>query len=392
MSPLLEWTLVGWSLLAVCWWVIAISLVSCERNRSRRVRAEASATTSQTKPTVSIFKPIAALREAAPPASLVSAMESFVRELDDDAEMLLGIEDKDAAKWRPVVEQWQRDIPRARLKPVIAPRPAQFLSPKVSWFQTLSEHAIGELWMWSDTDIVAPPGFLDVMRQELMDGHTGLVTCPYVVRNVESGPMMLEALFANIEFYPGVLFCGRTGIVQFGLGAGMMFPAARFRERVQWETLGARLADDNALGRALAPMKVSRVTLETQASESNWRDAVQHYMRWQKTVRWCSPAGYAGLALILPALGWLAAALTHPGCGAAWLGLLVTTQIDILTAAVLFWLVGCDLRPWWASCLWSVLLRPLTWLACWVPWPVVFRSQNRKWWSLYRSSPLEGET
>ena len=62
--------------------------------------------------------------------------------------------------------------------------------------------------MWSDTDIVAPSGFLDVMGQELMDGVTGLVTCPYVVRNVENGPMMLEALFANIEFYPGVLFCG----------------------------------------------------------------------------------------------------------------------------------------------------------------------------------------
>jgi ceramide glucosyltransferase len=246
--------------------------------------------------------------------------------------------------------------------------------------------------MWSDTDIVAPPGILDVMRQELMDGTAGLVTCPYVVRNVESGPMMLEALFANAEFYPGVLFCGRTGLVQFGLGAGMMFPSARFYERVKWETLGARLADDNALGRALAPIKVSQVTLETHASESNWADAIQHYMRWQKTVRWCSPAGYAGLALIVPALGWLAAALTHPGCAVAWLGLIVTTQIEILTAAVLFWLVGCELRPWWAACLWSVLVRPLTWLACWVPWPVVFRSQNRKWWSLYRSVPLEGET
>jgi ceramide glucosyltransferase len=172
----------------------------------------------------------------------------------------------------------------------------------------------------------------------------------------------------------------------------MMFPAARFHERVKWETLGVRLADDNALGRALAPIKVSQITLETQASESNWADAIQHYMRWQKTVRWCSPAGYAGLALIVPVLGWLAAALTHPGCAAAWLGLVVTTQIEILTAAVLFWLVGCELRPWWAACLWSVLVRPLTWLACWIPWPVVFRSQNRKWWSLHRSVPLEGKT
>ena len=90
-----------------------------------------------------------------------------------------------------------------------------------------------------------------------------------------------------MEFYPGVLFCHQTGPVQFGLGAAMMFPAARFHERARWEELGARMADDNALGRALAPVRISEATLETLASESNWRDAIQHYMRWQKTVRWC---------------------------------------------------------------------------------------------------------
>ena len=137
----------GWSLLAVCWWAIAIGLVSCECNRSRRNRTDAPTTTPRTKPTVSIFKPIAALREAVPLPSLISAMESFVRELDDNAEILLGIEDKDAAKWQPVIERWQRNFPRACLKPIVAPRPAQFLSPKVSWFQTLSEHATGEFWM-----------------------------------------------------------------------------------------------------------------------------------------------------------------------------------------------------------------------------------------------------
>ena len=196
MSLLLEWTLAGWTLLALCWWAIAIGLVACERYRccGRRVSG------SRARPSVSIFKPIAPLREEAPPPSLVRALETFVRELDDAAEMLLGIEENDASKWQPVIDCWRRGYPRARLKPITALRPAQFLSPKVSWFQRLSEHATGEYWMWSDTDIIAPPGFLDVMRQELMDGRTGLVTCPYVVRKIEHTPMMLEALFANVEF------------------------------------------------------------------------------------------------------------------------------------------------------------------------------------------------
>ncbi len=245
--------------------------------------------------------------------------------------------------------------------------------------------------MWSDSDIVAPPGSLDTMRQELMHGNASMSTSPYVVRRIERAPMMLEALFVNVEFYPGVLLCKRTGLARFGLGAGMLFSAAYFQERVTWEKLGARMADDNALGRALGPVKISGMTVETLAAESSWRHAIQHYLRWQKTVRWCQPAGYAAQIVILPVLGWLAAALTHPGNVAAWLGLSVMIQIEVLAATMVFWLVGCELRAWLVVSLWSALLRPLTWLACWMPWPVVFRSQNRKWWSLYRSAPLEGE-
>jgi hypothetical protein len=106
-------------------------------------------------------------------------------------------------------------------------------------------------------------------------------------------------------------------------------------------------------------------------------------------VRWCEPVGYEGKIIILPMLGWLVAILTHPDNAASWLGLVVTMQIEVLAASVLFWLVGCEVRSWWAVSWWSLLLRPLAWLACWIPWPVVFRSQNRKWWSLYHSAPLE---
>ena len=155
-------------------------------------------------------------------------------------------------------------------------------------------------------------------------------------------------------------FSGRrwNGPVRFGLGAGMLFSAARFRERAQWEQLGARMADDNALGQALAPVKISEITFVTLAAESNWRDALQHYLRWHKTVRWCRPAGFAGQIVILPMLGWLAAVLTHPGSAVAWLGLALTAQIEMLAAAMLFRLIGCELRAWWVAGFWSVLPKP----------------------------------
>ena len=389
MSRHLEWLLIGWSLLAFCWWGIALWLVSRERHRARLRKTSGS---DVVQPPLSIFKPIPSLHGDQPSPQLVDALASFVRQLTADGEMLLGIEDIDAAAWEPVIAKWRQANPEARLNVIVAPRPAQFHSPKVSWFHHLARYAEGEVWLWSDADIVAPAGSLNAMRREFSESDAGMLTCPYVVRNAGAAPTMLEALFVNVEFYPGVLFCRQMGPVRFGLGPAMMFSAARFRKRAQWEKLGARMADDNALGRALAPVKISETTVMTFAAESTWRDAIEHYFRWKKTVRWCQPAGFAGLIIIQPMLGWLLAILMHPFSAVAWLGLAATAQAEVLATAILFWLIGCELRSWSAVSLWSLLLRPLTWVACWMPWPVVFRSQKRKWWSLYHSVPLEGES
>jgi ceramide glucosyltransferase len=392
MSQCFEWLLIVWSLLAFCWWGITLLLVSLERHKQHSRRAVPSNPVQQNLPTLSIFKPIPSLQGDKPSSQLVDALESFVNQLTVDTEMLLGIEEIESAAWEPIIERWRQTYPLTRLNVVVAPRPAQFHSPKVSWFHHLSRYAEGEVWLWSDADIVAPAGSLNAMQREFSESGAGMLTCPYVVRDARAAPMMLEALFVNVEFYPGVLFCRQMGTVRFGLGPAMMFSAERFRERAQWEKLGARMADDNALGHALAPVKVSETTVVTFAAESTWRDAVEHYFRWQKTVRWCQPAGFAGLIIIQPMMGWLAAVLWHPSNPVAWLGLVVTGQGEVLTAMTLFWLIGCELRSWWAVTLWSLLLRPLTWIACWMPWPVVFRSQKRKWWNLYHSVSLEGET
>ena len=384
--------MIGWSLLAFCWWGITLWLVSRERHKQRALKTKVIRAVQQNRPTLSIFKPIPSLHGDQPSPQLVGALESFVSQMTADAEMLLGIEETEAVTWESVIGKWRQVYPEARLNVIVAPRPAQFHSPKVSWFHHLARFAESEIWLWSDADIVAPAGSLDAMRCEFSESGAGMLTCPYVVRNIGPAPMMLEGLFVNMEFYPGVLFCREMGPVRFGLGPAMMFSAARFRERAQWENLGARMADDNALGRDLAPEKVSETTVVTLAAESPWRDAVEHYFRWQKTVRWCQPAGFAGLIIIQPMLGWLAAVLLHPANPIAWLGLAATGQVEVLTAMTLFWLIGCELRSWWVVSLWSLLLRPLTWVACWMPWPVVFRSQKRKWWSLYHSVPLEGET
>ena len=55
MSWLLEWVLVGWSLLAVCWWGLAIWLVSRERHQPHRRNRDVADITPRNRPTVSIL-------------------------------------------------------------------------------------------------------------------------------------------------------------------------------------------------------------------------------------------------------------------------------------------------------------------------------------------------
>ncbi len=363
MWPPPDWLLWAWTAVAGLWWAMALTLVG--RDRRARRDSQTDGSESRPDPQLSIFKPIPSVHDD----SLFAAVESFTSQLDERAELLLGVEQQDCARWK-------RFADCDRVKLICAPRPAQFLSPKVSWFHTLAGHATGETWFWSDADMILPAGGLAALRREFAASGCALLTTPYVVRRAR-GAAVLEALFVNAEFYPGVL--AAAGKLDFAMGAGMMFRADDFRQRANWESLGARLADDNLLGKTLTPVRVSDLTLETLPASRGWGEAIRQYLRWHKTVRWCRPGGYAAQLLILPVTGW---AITGH-----WAGLLVTMQMEVLAAWLLCRRVGC--RTWNLPALefWS-LLRVVTWLACWLPWPVTFRSQRRKWHGLYRSEPL----
>jgi ceramide glucosyltransferase len=365
-----EWALWAWTAAGVAWRLIALRLVGRDRRARRETpRTDGPAVRPHQDQMLSIFKPIPTRHDD----SLFEAVESFVGQLDDQVELLLGVEERDAFRWKAFARH-------ERVKLIAAPRPVQFLSPKVSWFHTLAAHATGEVWFWSDADMVLPLGGLDALRQEFASSGCSLLTTPYAVRRA-AGAAVLEALFVNAEFYPGVL--AAAGRLEFALGAGMMFRAEDFRRRVKWEMLGCRIADDNLLGRLLSPVKVSDSTLETLPTNARWGDAVLHYSRWQKTVLWCRPLGFAALLLILPVLGWAAAG--------NWAMTVVMVQVEAFTGWLLCRRVGCRLRNMAALEFWAVL-RPLAWLACWLPWPVVFRSQKRIWWGLYRSRPMGEKT
>jgi ceramide glucosyltransferase len=205
-----------------------------------------------------------------------------------------------------------------------------------------------------------------------------MVTFPYVVRQLPAPAALLEALFVNTDFYPGVLLLRRFGAVDFGLGAGMLFAREDFLKRVDWVDLGACLGDDFQLGQRLQPVQIGTATLETAANSRTWAEALQHDQRWTKTIRWNRPFGSFARILILPVLGWLIAVATHPLDIFAWAGLAGMIQADVIAAAAICRAVGCRLKATDVAALegWSVW-RPVVWVLCWLPGSVTW--SGRAW-------------
>ncbi len=368
------WVLVCWSGVATLWWLLAVGLV-----RSRKVSPTPPAGGSVSA-RLTIFKPLPVTSTAGERAALARALESFLAQLEPGDEMLVGLPESEAPQWQPMLDEWQRRRSAPRLVVVRQSPPRQRANPKIAWLEVLAHSAQGELWLWSDADIVAPPGLLAQLKGTLATAGTGAVTCPYCVRRADAAAAMLDAAFVNAEFLPGALLLGRRGSVDFAFGAATLFRAADFRAHVNWAALGATLADDYALGQRLRPVACAGLLVETLALERTGAGALRHYYRWQKTIRWCRPGSYAALLAILPLLGWLVFAALHPANPAAWLGVGGQWLSELAAVAALCLAVRCRMATgaWLALILWPPL-RALTWLAVWLPLAVTWRGARQRW-------------
>jgi hypothetical protein len=368
----LEAALLGWSTLALAWWLISWRLVPTEEPAPPADSAD-DETDNPRNRSLTIFKPLPPLNGGAfDPAGI----ESFLAQMDSQTELLLGLYEKDLATFERWLARMRELFPEARLRVVWRTAAGDVRNPKVAWLKILAPHATGDLWLWSDADIAVPPGFLQAAREEYAAGGAKMVTWSYIVGEIESAPALLDALYVNVEFFPGVLLLRGRGPVDFGLGAAMLFSRHDFARNVDWKELGAALADDFVLGQKLKPVRIGRDVLTTRADAATWRAALLHYLRWSKTVRWNRPGGTLARIVVLPVLGWIVFVFLRPEWLSSWLGLAGMVLVDSIAATLICRRVGCPLRPGNFALLplWTVA-RVLVWAACWLPWPVVWRGE-----------------
>ena len=369
----IELVLLVWTAVGLGWWMLSCWLVNASTRQPQHKPAGPL-------PTLTVFKSLPPTAAEKDRLRLAAAIESFLVQLEADSQMIIGIEESELPVWKPILDRWSEQVQDGRLFIRTLSPPPPSTNPKIAKLEVLAPHATGECWLWSDADVFAPAGLLRYLRQELADSTAGAVTTAYVVRSPERLPGMLDALFVNLEFLPGALLLGRRGSLDFAFGAATLFRAADFRARVSWSDLRSVLADDYELGQRLGRVRMSSSRVETLALSTRWRQALSHYYRWQKTIRWCRPGSYLALLTVLPFLGWLVAVLVWPSAMALWAGLGSVWLLEAVAAGVMFRKLDCRLpaNSWLLFAAWPPL-RALTWLAVWLPLSVGWGEDREPW-------------
>jgi len=367
--------LVLWAVAAFAWWTIALGLLASRRKQN-------PSTVGSRRPAIAVFKPLPPVKDERERTALARAVDSFLSQLTARDELIVGVDTGESGGWQSVFQNWKASWPEIRIQVIVRPRPCQCANPKIAWLQVLITSAHAEVWVWSDTDVTAPPGLLTELCSRLSEKSCNAVTAAYAVRNVDRGCGVLDALFVNVEFLPGALLLGRLKKRDFAYGAAIAFRAETFHLHGDWHKLGASLADDHRLGELMQPVTLANTLVSTFARPAGWLEAWRHYYRWQKTVRWCRPIAYAALLLITPSLGWGAAGIVSADTDFFLSGLVLLMGGEILVAALACRQVGCRLPPatWIGVLLWPAI-RATAWLLVWLPIPVVWSGRKRTWFA-----------
>jgi ceramide glucosyltransferase len=357
------------------WWLISWLSVTCFL--APRVQV---AFTGKVEP-LTLFKPIPPLRNDEERQRYADSIESFSKQMLNEDEILIRCEKEGELFWREKASDWERASPGLVVRVFVSLPENQLnhTNPKINAMAALAPHAARELWWWSDADITVPQGEVDRIRSEVAQSPVALQTQAYVIPRICRVEDWLDAMFVHVELLPGLTLLSGKKSVNFACGGSLLFRKEHFEKKVDWEELGAELADDYFLGQKMQPVRLGRSLMQTQSGELGIISSWLHYFRWQKTVRWCQPAGFAGLFFLQPVWLALVAWCCHVP-GPMVLGLIIFLLIlEAIWVHLLFRKLRI-LTPYsvfWVSPLWSVV-RSATWLLCWFPLAVSW--SGIKWW------------
>ena len=281
-------------------------------------------------PPASLLKPL-----CGDEPELAANLESFCRQ-DHDVQLVFGCQDPgDPAI--AVVRELQARHPDIDIALVQGRRPAR--NGKIGNLIEMLPAARHACLIVSDSDMQTGPDYARRVLTVLEAPGTGLATCLYLGRAMPGFWSGLGAAYVNYGFFPAALVGRQLAGRRDCFGATMALRAETLSRIGGFEAFADELADDYALGRAVAELglevALAPAVVETIVSEPEFAALLRHELRWARTIRRAAPLGHAASAVMHP-VPWATFALATAALSGSGLAVpLATLGLALLSRRLL---------------------------------------------------------
>jgi len=177
-------------------------------------------------------------------------------------------------------------------------------NPKVATLIGLQGRIRHDVVVLSDSDVSVERNYLARTVATLAQPGVGLVTCLYRGTPVPSLWARLASMAIDYDFLPNVLVGLALGLARPCFGSTIAMRRETLERIGGFDAFLEYLADDNAIGEAVRGIgmrvAIPRWIVEHACPERSFMELWSHELRWARTLRAVSPAGYAGMVITHP--------------------------------------------------------------------------------------------
>ena len=260
-------------------------------------------------PPVTILKPLKGLDD-----DLEENLRTFFRQDYPHYEIILGAPDADDAAL-PIARKIASEFPAVAAR-VVAVDLGVCLNPKVNLLAGLARDARHDVFLISDSNIAADPGYLRDLVAHLHRPGVGLVSSLFRGTRGRGLGGALESLQLNTFVMGGVSALHLFFKLPCVVGKSMLFRRADMDAIGGFTWLGHHLAEDQVCGEEFAArdrgVVVSGRLIDNVLGRRTVRQFLDRHLRWCRIRLRMSPPGYLGEFLMNPvATGLIGAAVAR---------------------------------------------------------------------------------
>jgi ceramide glucosyltransferase len=175
---------------------------------------------------------------------------------------------------------------------------------KISNLINMNATAKNDILIAADSDILAPPDYLEQVVALLQKPGAGAVSVLYYGES--AGPVWsrLAAAWINTHFLPSVMVGMALGLAKPCFGSTIALKRDALGPIGGFEAFASQLADDYAIGAAVRKagfsLEIGPATVGHVCHEESLADLLRHQLRWARTIRSIDLPGYLGSFIAHP--------------------------------------------------------------------------------------------